>query len=193
MAKRLKVLSKVRIPAKNPYYGLINVFEDAVLVASRTTLQKVGREAAGRVKDTIERQLYQWKPLSPRYAAHKRKMNLDPRILIATGDYIAGIGIRKLANGQIEVGVKKRIHKPSGLPLRILAKIHEFGTRKYKVKLPQGGVAWVRIPARPHWRPVIAQVRAEIGQTQAEIRKVVANRIARWVKKKNKMKSLTFK
>lgn len=98
---------------------------------------------------------YKHKALSPAYAARKKARNLDGRKLIATGDYVKHIQVvERKKNGvrTYHVFVPKRRHRPSGLALRELARIHEFGTET--------------IPARPHWRPTLRAMRARFRKVR---------------------------
>lgn len=145
---------------KRPLPGLVNIFQTSALFATRKKLFEIGTTYSDMVKDVIERQLYDWKPLSPKYRRFKERHGLDPRILIATHDYLDGIGVRRLKDGSVYVGVKRRRHKPSGLMLERLARIHEFGTRNK------------RVPARPHWRPVLSVIKRDLKQTRADLKTV---------------------
>mgnify|MGYP001447643462 CR=1 FL=1 len=116
-----------------------------------------------------------WAALSERYLRWKKRRGLDPRILIATGEYVKNIGIEKVkghfrkekgkkgiilvkpedgkqADGKdvaYVVCVPDRKHQASGLNFRRLARIHEFGSVK------------AHIPARPHWRPLWKEFKSD--------------------------------
>lgn len=127
---------------------------EAVLAMLRQNAMRITALAAyksahlvgAEVKHRIESQLYHHEPLSPSYKRWKEKNHLDPRILIATGDYVNAIGVYAIRNKKnrfmaFGIGVPPGIHKPSGLTYDQLYRIHEFG------------VFSRNIPARPHWRP----------------------------------------
>lgn len=134
-----------------PYLGAIRNF---ITTKLKEVFGKVGKkelkEAANRfhhlLKMAVHQQSYQWKPLNERYLAWKRKVGRDTRILLATHEYITAIEVIELPKKQGEmaafsVGLPDRIHKDSGLPLKTLARIHEFGSMKRN------------IPPRPLWFP----------------------------------------
>jgi hypothetical protein len=165
-----KLSAKVRIPPKNPFYGFINVFENSYLVGSRKMLLRMGRDLASRLRASLRAQAFNWVPLSEKYKKYKAKHGLDPRMLIATGDYINAITVIQRADGTVEVGLRDQIHLPSGLPVKTLMRIHEYGTST--------------IPARPWWRPTVSKFRKEIGQTRAEFRKMQNKKVRAWLKRR---------
>lgn len=117
----------------------------------KTTVKVSGdwcrREARGlrdELKDAIRNQEFDWEPLSPAYLRKKEREGLDERIYIAHGDYLNSIVVRrKPIKDKIvfTVGVTSGRHY-SGFTYVVLARIHEFGSRK------------ANIPARPLWRPI---------------------------------------
>lgn len=97
-------------------------------------------------------------PLSPRWAAFKRRRGLDGRTLIATGHYIRNLRTlytlnrhRRTHTWTVGAPAGLRARTPDGkvadITLRALAAAQEFGGRN--------------LPARPHWRPfwTVANVR----------------------------------
>jgi len=115
----------------------------------------IAKEEAERfaemVRQAVYSQRYKWVPLSQKYLEWKRRTGRDSRILVATREYVESIRIVRNEVGSwhesekvvfYEVGLPDIIHLESGLPIRKLAAIHEFG------------VPSRRIPARPLWRPV---------------------------------------
>jgi len=94
---------------------------------------------------SAERKSFTLAPLSAKWVVEKAARRLDGRTLVATGDYIRGIEVRKAtipgAGVAWGVGLESRNHEPSGLPLIALARILEAGS------------AAAKIPPRPHWRP----------------------------------------
>lgn len=94
-------------------------------------------------------QPFPFKRLNKAYARFKFRRGLDGRILLASGDYINAIEVfrsdTKEANVTYRVRLKPGTHR-SGMTFNKLGLIHEFGSARRK------------IPARPHWRPVGADV-----------------------------------
>lgn len=92
---------------------------------------------------------FRHKKLTPAYARYKFRSGLDGRILIASGDYVNAIEVvrseTKEAGVTYRVRLKPGVHR-SGMSFTKLGLIHEFGSAR------------AHIPARPHWRPVGADV-----------------------------------
>lgn len=170
MARVSRIKTKVRVPKTNPYIGWLNVFEKAYFLASRKMLLRLARDLASRLRRNLRAQVFRWVPLSEKYKKYKLKHGLDPRMLIATGEYLNSIVVRQKLDGSVEVGIKNKIHTPSGLPLKKLMRIHEYGTQT--------------IPARPWWRPTVAAFRKQIGQTRADLEKAQTKKVKAWLKSK---------
>ena len=113
--------------------------------------------------------------LAPRHLDNKIKRQEDARKLIATGDYIRGIVVRREKHPKegvlYVVTLANRRHKPSNIRLLHLAKIHEFGTREYKVPLfgDKKNLVSLQISARPHWRPAIREVKKKYRELGEEV------------------------
>ena len=126
----------------------------------RAIFNETGDTLVADVKSAIQRQVYDWPALSPRYSQWKDEVGLDERMLIATGYYISKIQSYEIPFG-IEVTVpKNEIHpdvaedgsiEEGHLTYLQLARIHEYGTFDAD--------GFVLIPARPHWRPTILNFR----------------------------------
>ena len=93
---------------------------------------------AWRVREQIYTQSGNWKKLSSAYVDYKKKHKLDPRILIATGDYVKSIQAR-YQNKQWMIA-PDAAHMKIGLWL-------EYGTKK--------------MPRRPHFRPVVEELQRD--------------------------------
>jgi len=121
--------------------------------------------------ETSDRKPFKLKPLSPNYARGKELRNEDGRILVATGDYIAGIEVRKAnipGSGVVYgVGLENRNHVPSGIPLAKLAKILERGS------------AAAKIPPRPHWAPTRRIVLRKLKESAIDIQADALRRLLR--------------
>lgn len=128
----------------------------------------------------IERQVFpsfEAHPLTPRYFARKRRQGLDERILIATGWYRDHIRVwrhRSLTNRRERwwrIGFHPRVRARDAaghiLPITLdrLARVHEFGS------------AINRIPARPHWRPHLRDMRVRARAVRARIRAEILRRL----------------
>jgi hypothetical protein len=99
---------------------------------------------------------------------------LDERIMIATGDYLESIGIVEIVRGggvQVRVGLPDEIATESGLTYDQLARVHEFGSRKMK------------IPARPHWRPIFKLATKRSLEMKKDAIEEIKNKHAREMKK----------
>jgi hypothetical protein len=115
--------------------------------ATLRLIQKSGFDLAYSIRAAIKDQIYEWRPLSPDYARYKEINDLDERILIATEEYVNSIRAWKTPTG-VEVGLPPEVdHSTNGVPLRLLARWLEYGTKNYDGN-------WKMWP-RPHWRPEI--------------------------------------
>jgi hypothetical protein len=102
-------------------------------------------EEAAYLKSAIQNQELDLAPLTPDYLAWKVLKGLDPRVLMATREYVDKIGVYEDKSGSRYVGIPDENHTPAkeqgvAIPLRDLAKWLEFGT--------------IRMVARPHYGPV---------------------------------------
>jgi phage gpG-like protein len=128
-----------------------------LLEAGHDEIEKASHHLAELVKLAIITQAFKWKPLTERYIKWKKRKGRDTRILIATGEYVQSIQVTQNSEGDLDdvtytVGLPDKIHVDSGLPIRKLAAIHEFGAPK------------ARIPARPVWQPVWKMAMPEIKE-----------------------------
>lgn len=116
-----------------------------------------------RVVDSIESQTGNWAPLSPVWTKKKVYLNLDPRILVATGEYLRSF--------QVELGPLRG----SVLSHQVLGRWIEYGTfgvpNTKMEKLPG------RMPARPHLIPALDQVTTRLpGRVRKEVRDAFSGR-----------------
>lgn len=117
--------------------------------------------------ETIESQ--DLPPLNPDYVKRKGLLGLDTRVLIATGEYLSNIQIRRV-NGYKgkttrHVGVDSTtVHSQTGLRMADLALIMEYGTSDG------------RIPPRSHYGKTWEQILPQIRRNTLE----KARQIARW-------------
>jgi len=108
---------------------------------------------------TSDRRPYRHAPLADRTVADKVDAEQDGRRLIATGAYVYGIQVfRGMKKGKpyYTVRPKPGKHPNAGVTHRVLAAFHEFGTSK--------------MPARPHWGPVLRVLRRVMEQRGPEVR-----------------------
>jgi phage gpG-like protein len=130
---------------------------------SEDKVKAAAEEYKKLVLDTLVQQRYasRWQPLSERYLAWKKRKKRDLRILIATKEYMQSIEVRReegtAAAGERRiffiVGLPDKIHQDSKMPIRKLARIHEFGLPATKDH--------AAIPARPLWRPTQEEFKAK--------------------------------
>lgn len=111
--------------------------------------------------------------LTQKWIQRKAEDSMDGRKLIATGDYVRGIEVKKAtqAGGGVYYYVRPadRKHRPSGIMLTKLARVHEFGSRKHK------------IPPRKHWGPAVNDIRRSLAGHAADIRADALRRLLRSV------------
>jgi len=110
--------------------------------------------------------------LSEKYVKDKVRKKLDPRMLMATGEYIRGIMVKKVktkdAGVFYKVAMARRNHA-SGISLDHLARIIEYGTSSFTIKLfgDENNVHTMQLPPRKHWKPAfkeILETRVELGR-----------------------------
>lgn len=109
-----------------------------------SVIKKLAEEVANEVRTGVENQSFQLVALTPKYAARKARERLDPRILIATKEYIRKIKAVKIKTGAY--GIEGNLE---------LARRLEYGTKTMK--------------ARPHWEPSIDKVFGNNGLSPKEI------------------------
>ena len=107
--------------------------------------QELLEEEATYIQSAIRAQEFDHEPLNPGYLVRKIFKGLDPRILMATTEYIDKIGVYEDPSGSRYVGIPDEKHEPPegggpAVDLKDLAKWLEFGT--------------IKMPARPHFGPV---------------------------------------
>lgn len=128
---------------KKAFTQFMSVMASSVEVTATEYNKRVAKEMVQEAKRVIKTQQYNWQPLSTRYLARKKKQGHDERIYIRTGEFLKAISWG-VTHGKIWWGIPTNvIHEDSGLPLKLLAKWLEFGTRL--------------MPPRPIWRPILSK------------------------------------
>lgn len=130
----------------------IDNLQGKLLAEGAESLEEEAEKYAQMVRDSIYHQQYRWVPLTKRYLAWKKRVNRDARIYLATHEFVQSIQVIPTEEGEkigFIVGLPDKLHVDSGLPIRKLAAIHEFGSPK------------MNIPARPVWRPTWERFRRE--------------------------------
>lgn len=163
-----KTLRKIRIKRESDEKPSLATSPQLIMNKDRMALGGLGRDLAEEFADDlraiIERQLIAWMPLSRPYKAYKRRMGLDPRILIATGRYINSIKPMEQPDGTWLVSVPAEPLRPgSKHTLKDLARWLEYGTRT--------------MPARPHWRPAKNIWRTKIYQMKRRLQFNMVNEL----------------
>jgi len=126
--------------------------------AVKQEVHNIAQEFHDDLVGKIERQEFHHIPLKPGYREAKIKAGLDPRILIATGDYISGIQVEDTLRGTA-VGLSNTAMHNSGLTFSRIGKVHEYGVN--------------HIPARPHWRPTVEIFRRRRYEFERRIKKLI--------------------
>lgn len=130
--------------------------------------QELADEFIEGLRTKIENQAFNHTPLNPEYRQGKVNQRLDPRILIATHEYLDSFVAERDETApagtiQFRCGVRPGIHGPSGLRYSVLARVHEFGTSK--------------VPSRPHWRPQAAEYRLRGREFAMTLRSRIAEAV----------------
>ena len=145
------------------------------MIAIRDEVMQLAEDIVRELRRVIENQLLTWKPLSAAYLRRKRRLNLDERILIATGHYLDSIQVRTDPNDdwKITIGFYENQQHPvyEGIDFNDLARWLEYGT--------------TQMAARPHWRPVFYKFRQEFNQTKKRLEKDLVNIVEGWLKDNN--------
>ena len=147
MASVPKLKSEVvyRGPSKDPgdYFSkMMPIFKKEVMMRATAAVRQMADAIVAEAKEILGSQRYNWKPLNAAYRKWKGEHGLDQRILIATGLYRDSIKAW-VYRGQLHIGVPRSYKYSNGVPLWLIVKVHEFGTRT--------------IPARPLWRPLLSK------------------------------------
>jgi len=128
-------------------------------IASATGRIPAKKKVAG--KATPEKS--DWPKLSGTYINWKAQAGLDGRAMLATGDYVEHVEVTEDDEGY-RVGLRPGRHKPSGLPIKVVARMLDRGSAKHK------------IPARPHWGPTVKLVIKRFKRLRPEVRKEVLDK-----------------
>lgn len=96
------------------------------------------KRSRDRLKRNIRAQAYPWPPLDQDYAREKAAAGLDPRTMIAHGDYLDAIRVLPLGPLTWGVGIEEGATNREGDSLVMIGLSAEYGLG--------------RNPARPHWR-----------------------------------------
>lgn len=109
--------------------------------------RSVGKEIEIKLKDSVRKQLLTLEPLSPSYLQRKKAKGLDPRTLIATGEYINNLQVIELEETEdtltLFIGATDEMHY-SGLTFAELSVIIEYGTDTQPPR-PHVALTWEKI------------------------------------------------
>lgn len=185
MGVRVKVQSKK--PVKRASYVLVNAFGDnrrpgSLLLAAQGTCRRIAQEMAQEMRDSLYRQRFRMAPLTARYLQMKIRKGLDKRTLIAYKKYVKAIGFVKTPYGGM-VGMTRafridtRGKKTRKLDYWKLQRWLEYGTRLRKGTTkggkPKYGKMGSRMPARPHWRPMMRYWKAHRKDYGLRLKEVI--------------------
>lgn len=140
--------------------------QEEIYKEARDKIRALAQEFLETLKQHIEDQLLTWQPLNEAYKQKKIREKLDPRILIATGEYVSSIFIEEtLKQGILIISIMlpNKKHAKTGINLRFLSRVLEYGSISRN------------IPERPHWRPVAEMFIEEKQDFQKTINEIVSN------------------
>jgi hypothetical protein len=151
--------------------GLMTLFTQSFRRAVPEVFVEFGEQKAqefvDELKFKLESQLFGHVPLNREYYLWKLKNRLDPRTLIATHEYMDNITFERIEDDTsgvtLRVGMSSGIHRGSNLPYGRLQRYLEDGTS--------------RMPARPHWRPMIMIFKARSNEMGRELRTRLAQNV----------------
>lgn len=142
----------------------IGAARDDVTDAADKVLFDVAQDVRSYVRKGIFGGKFDLAPLSPDWAAFKKRRELDPRILVASRKYAESIDVTPLFGGggyfvrpdpnKIHPGYPGRPNKRQ-YTMEQIGRLAEYG---YSYTRTDGKV--VRVPPRPHWRPTADHFRA---------------------------------
>ena len=165
-----KALRKIRVSHETDEKPSLATSPELMLDKDKMGIGGLGKDLAEEFADDlrmlISRQLIGWMPLSKEYKIYKRKMGLDPRILIATGRYVSSIQPVQQRDGSWIVSVPDEpLRQGSKHTLKDLARWLEYGTQN--------------MPARPHWRPAKNIWKTKLYQMKRRLQFNVARELKR--------------
>lgn len=120
---------------------------------------------------TVERRPFRHRALADSTLRKKEAAEQDGRRLIASGEYTYGIEVFKGMRGgkpYYIVRPKPGMHPDAGVPHRVLAAFHEFGTS--------------RTPKRPHWGPTLRILKRILARSEPKVRAVAFRTAIRQVR-----------
>jgi len=155
-----RAMKKIRTAFESDEKPSLAVSPKLIMNKDKMEIGGLGRDLAEEFADDlralITRQLIAWVPLTKGYARRKRMLGQDPRILIATGNYVNSIRAIQQGDGSWVVGIPATpLRSGSKYTLKDLARWLEYGTH--------------RMPARPHWRPAQAMWRTKLLQIKRRL------------------------
>lgn len=173
----------MRFPVKRPHVpnfdAVVREFSRVALETGKVAVRLFAEQETRRFKERIKTQRFTSfvdVPLSPSYLQHKINAGLDPRTMISTGHYVRSIRVfqrNEPAYLKLRIGFHPRAQartedgKVAPIKLNLLAKVHEFGAETRN------------IPARPHWRPHLAEMRRRATAMRQTIKTEILRRLAR--------------
>jgi len=178
-AKRSKSKLKTSLKSKSYHYGTTNikrfmttVLGDSVIEINRKFVEDLAKETVKDIRTRIRQQMYNHVPLNPIYKREKIKQGYDRRILIRTSFYVKHIQVLRLKFPRgigFRVGVQNLTHPATGINLEELARRLEYGDGK--------------MPARPHFRPTLMNIQANIIMYRNHLVRQINTHIAAEMKK----------
>lgn len=152
----------------------MSVFIEEVSLKAFECNKEIAKAVTEKAKEVIEEQLFDWTPLTKKYLERKITEGYDPRIYIRSREFLMSISWG-VTHGRVWSGVPARkIHEDSGLPMHVLARIHEYGAPS------------VGIPPRPLWRPIISMFVRDKPAFARRYRKAANEAVARRTKIRSK-------
>lgn len=123
----------------------------------KTTNAEVGaimydqsKKSRKRLVSNIERQVYNWPPLSPKWQLEKERRGFDPRIMIARGEYLDAIKVQRMGKNMWAIGISANAKNSEGKSLAYIGLVHEYGIGSN--------------PPRPHWRREYSMFKQQLAR-----------------------------
>ena len=144
---------------------LRRVIDEEYRVIGTSEARRLAMKIEKELVDKIKAQEFDWPPLSSVTKQIKQRAGLDPRTLIATGDYVNSIKAVQVGRTAWTVDVPDGIHMSSKMTYSQLRKIHEYGSFEQNV------------PPRPHWRTLADDYKSRLPQIKSAITRRLARRV----------------
>lgn len=154
----------IEVVGKHELKVFIKNISVALGEAKKKISEDFARHSERKIKSTIYKQKFDVPPLTPQYLKWKTSHGLSNRILIATGQYVRSIKVKKMGSSWFLI-VPPEKHADSDLLMSEIARILEFGSPARN------------IPARPIWAQTARALEKEYPKFARKFARKILNEI----------------